>query len=245
MKIPKVFISYSHDTLEHKKWVLDLAIRMRNNGIDTIIDQWELKPGDDLPHFMETQLAISDSVLMICSDNYVEKANTGQGGVGYEKMIITSQLLANIDSNKIIPIIKQSGTHNVPTFLKTKLYINFSINDQFEYSFDELIRTIHNSPLYKKPKVGNNPFKKKTEIPELKTHDGVLELMKIVIKYFESSLLDYVRYELILNDINVSRIMLDMLIQEAVELGYITQPKSKSLYLKDKGKMFAMNNKIV
>ena len=245
MKIPKVFISYSHDTLEHKKWVLDLAIRMRNNGIDTIIDQWELKPGDDLPHFMETQLELSDSVLMICSDKYVEKANTGQGGVGYEKMIITSQLLANIDSNKIIPIIKQSGTNNVPTFLKTKLYIDFSINSQFEFSFDELIRTIHKSPLFKKPEIGNNPFKEITETPELKINDGVLELMKVVILYFESSKLDYVRYDLIVDEMNVSRIMVDMLIQQAVELGYINQPSSKSLYLKDKGKIYAMNNKLV
>ena len=68
MSIPKVFISYSHDNLEHKKWVLDLAIRMRNNGIDAIIDQWELKPGDDLPHFMETHLASPDKIIMICSE---------------------------------------------------------------------------------------------------------------------------------------------------------------------------------
>jgi hypothetical protein len=56
MKIPKVFISYSHDSQEHKKWVLDLATRLRNNGVDAIIDQWELRAGDDLPHFMETHL---------------------------------------------------------------------------------------------------------------------------------------------------------------------------------------------
>ncbi len=29
MTIPSVFISYSHDTQEHKKWVLDLATRLR------------------------------------------------------------------------------------------------------------------------------------------------------------------------------------------------------------------------
>jgi hypothetical protein len=57
MKIPKVFISYSHDSQEHKKWVLDLATRLRNNGVDAIIDQWALRAGDDLPHFMETHLA--------------------------------------------------------------------------------------------------------------------------------------------------------------------------------------------
>lgn len=36
MSTPKVFISYSHDTQDHKKWVLDLATRLRNSGIDAI-----------------------------------------------------------------------------------------------------------------------------------------------------------------------------------------------------------------
>ena len=107
MAIPKVFISYSHDSQDHKKWVLDLASRLRNNGVDATIDQWELKPGDDLPHFMESHLRNSDYVLMICSERYVAKANSGTGGVGYEKMIVTADLMRNIDSNKVIPIIRQ------------------------------------------------------------------------------------------------------------------------------------------
>lgn len=53
MDVPKVFISYSHDSIKHKQWVLNLATRLRNNGIDAILDQFELKPGDDIPHFME------------------------------------------------------------------------------------------------------------------------------------------------------------------------------------------------
>lgn len=58
MTIPRVFISYSHDSQSHKKWVMDFAIRLRNSGVDAILDQWELKPGDDLTHFMERNLAI-------------------------------------------------------------------------------------------------------------------------------------------------------------------------------------------
>ena len=30
---PKVFISYSHDSEEHKSWVLQLATRLRSNGV--------------------------------------------------------------------------------------------------------------------------------------------------------------------------------------------------------------------
>ncbi len=107
---------------------MDFAIRLRNSGIDAILDQWELQPGDDLTHFMEQNLAAADRVLMICTDKYVEKANSGVGGVGYEKMIVTSDLLKSIDSNKVIPIIRQAGTRSVPTFLKTNADSNPKCN---------------------------------------------------------------------------------------------------------------------
>ena len=173
MRIPKAFISYSHDTLQHKKWVLELATRLRNNGIDATLDQFDLQPGDDVPHFMETHLAAADKILMICTENYVGKANKGQGGVGYEKMIITSNLMKHIDQNKIIPIIKQNGSSEVPTFLKSKLYINFSKEENYEYSYDDLVRAIHNAPLFKKPEIGNNPFKP----IEKEKLDGDIELL--------------------------------------------------------------------
>jgi hypothetical protein len=147
MSIPKVFISYSHDSQEHKKWVLDFATRLRNVGVDAILDQWDLGPGDDIPHFMERNLASADRVVMICTENYVEKANSGIGGVGYEKMIVTAELMRRIDSNKVIPIIRQAGALKAPTFLGSKLFVDFSRSDQFENAFDDITRTIHGAPL--------------------------------------------------------------------------------------------------
>src|SRR3990167_891528 len=138
MAIPKVFISYSHDSQEHKKWVLELAIKLRDNGIDATIDQWELTPGADIPLFVETHLKNSDYVIMVCTENYVKKSNSGIGGVGYEKMIVTADLMKNIDSKKVVPLIKQGGTQETPTFLKTKMFLDFSRSDQFDFSFDEL-----------------------------------------------------------------------------------------------------------
>jgi hypothetical protein len=34
----------------------------------------------------------------VSSIKYVKKANSGSGGVGYEKMIVTSELLSNINA---------------------------------------------------------------------------------------------------------------------------------------------------
>jgi hypothetical protein len=241
MSVQKLFISYSHDSLEHKKWVLELGTRIRLNGIDAILDQWELTPGDDLPHFMETHLAAADYILMVCTDRYVEKANLGSGGVGYEKMIITSNLMTRIDENKIIPILRQKGSFEVPTFLKTKLYIDFSKDDDYEFSFDELVRKVHKSPIFKKPEIGNNPFKNPSVSDTTPQHDSIKELMKIVIEDYEQGE-DYSQYSDLYARLEISRIMLDFLIIEAKKQKLVKQDGAGDLILLDAGKFYAIQN---
>lgn len=53
MESPKVFISYSWTTPEHEQRVLDIATELVESGIDTILDKWDLKEGDDADVFME------------------------------------------------------------------------------------------------------------------------------------------------------------------------------------------------
>ena len=79
-KPPSVFVSYSHDSAAHKKWVLELATTLRLRGIDTILDQWDLKAGGDLNHFMEKHLSECDFAVMVCTPTYVKKADSGSGG---------------------------------------------------------------------------------------------------------------------------------------------------------------------
>lgn len=41
---PKVFISYSQDSVEFADKVLDLSNKLRREGIDAILDQYEESP---------------------------------------------------------------------------------------------------------------------------------------------------------------------------------------------------------
>lgn len=241
--IPKAFISYSHDSQEHKKWVLDLATRLRNSGVDAILDQWDLGPGDDIPHFMEQHLAAADRVLMVCTERYVEKANAGSGGVGYERMIVTAELMRRIDSNKAIPILRQDGTATLPTFLGTKLYIDFSRNDQYEAAFDDLVRTLHNAPLFVKPPVSNKPFAP-VEPSEKRTGDGVREVMKHAITIFESTRGGLVSYKILAMKWPASSSMLDVLLTEAQSQGLLVW-HSGYIEITIKGKMYALENELV
>ena len=244
MSIPRVFISYSHDSQEHKKWVLDVATRLRNTGIDATLDQWDLQPGDDLPAFMERNLRESDRVLMVCTEKYVEKANSGHGGVGYEKMIVTSELMNSIDSRKVIPIIRQSGSQHLPTFLKSKLYINFSRQDDYEFAFDELVRTVHGAPLYVKPEIGNNPFQKVSDIPPQKTGEPLLELIQVVVRDFEAGN-EYTPYRELVERLSTSRIMFDLMIDEAETQGLVERDRDGDLVITRKGKHFAIEHGLI
>jgi hypothetical protein len=246
MTIPKAFISYSHDTQQHKKWTLELATRLRNNGIDAILDQWELQPGADLPHFMETHLSSADKIIMICTDKYVEKANKGEGGVGYEKMIITSNLMAKINANKIIPIIVQQGTLEVPTFLKSKLYINFSKADDYEFSYDELVRTIHDSPLFEKPAIGNNPFQ---PVAKEKLDDSAKLLDTLLSKILEiQGVSKYAVSAKVYGRLNISPMLFKLSVMKLIDMGFANWPFTNDhnyVAATDKGLLYAFENKLV
>ena len=158
---PKVFISYSHDSPEHRRWVSELGAKLRHNGIDAILDQWDLGPGDDVTQFMERGIMDSDRVLVVSTDQYVRKANAAEGGVGYERMIVTAQLVQDLGTNKFIPVIRQaSGQEKTPTFLGTRVYIDFRNDSQFDSEFDKLIHELHRVPVVEKPPLGKNPFAK-------------------------------------------------------------------------------------
>ncbi len=122
MSSPVVFISYSHDSDVHKSWVLKLATDLRANGVDAVLDQWDLSLGQDIAAFMQKGIADSNRVLLVCSEQYVRKADEGSGGVGYERLIVTVEVIQNIDTKKFIPVLRKNpSTLKVPRFLAPSL----------------------------------------------------------------------------------------------------------------------------
>ncbi len=86
MSSPKCFISYSWDSEAHKKWVRNLAEHLTKNGIEILLDQWDLKPGSDFPSYMETSVRESDYVILVCTQDFAQKANVGNGGCGLREV---------------------------------------------------------------------------------------------------------------------------------------------------------------
>lgn len=247
MSTPLVFVSYSHDSLDHKRWVLELSTRLRKSGVDVILDQWELGAGEDLASFMISNLKRSDRVLMICTPNYVKKADAGIGDVGVERMILTAEYLASIDSKKVIPVIKHHGNPSVPSFFETKIYIDFSKSDEYESSFDDLLRNILGKPLIEKPEIGKSPFDKDVSVVAQTAHDPLKDLMRLLISYYEKKGYNHMAIDDIhRSGISTSRTMTDLIINNAVQKGYVSFDKmNHCVWLKDKGKLYAVENELV
>lgn len=155
----KVFISYAWEDEEHKQWVRELATRLRNHRVDVILDQWEARIGDDLQLYMEQGLTDSHLILCICSDQYIAKANSGLGGVGYEKRILTDEMINSTNKRFIIPIIRGCKQEKkVPFFLSGIRYLDFEDNGSYKANYWELLRRIYDKDTEEKPPLGSNPF---------------------------------------------------------------------------------------
>jgi hypothetical protein len=98
-KLKKVFISYSWKPRSNKIIVTELAERLTNDGIHIILDDWDLKEGQDKYHFMEQMVndETVDKVLLVCNKEYAQKANKKQGGVGIESLIISDEIYSQVE----------------------------------------------------------------------------------------------------------------------------------------------------
>jgi len=157
---PIVFISYSWDDDEvHKEWVLNLANRLRTDGVDVILDRYHLQPGANVSVFVEESIRKSNRIIIVLTPNYKQKAEKRIGGVGREYALINSHLAGNISKNeRVIPIIKTgSRKESVIDFLQQYLYIDFSTDSEFESKYEELVRELYKEPEIKIPELGKRP----------------------------------------------------------------------------------------
>ena len=155
---PQAFMSYSHDSEEHRAWVLRLSDRLVKNGVDAILDRWGTRYGDDLARFMEQGVTRAPWFISVCTPRYVEKADGGEGGAGYEKTILTASLMKSTDSKRVIPVWRENPEHLLPIFVGARLVADFNDDLAFEDSYAKLLRTLHGREIVPRPPLGPNPF---------------------------------------------------------------------------------------
>lgn len=150
----KVFISYSHDSDEHREFVRALSDRLRNQELECLIDQYiNGFPPEGWQRWMENQIEAADFVLMICTPNYLKRyrgqETDGGKGVNFEGVIISQYLYdAYYQSSKFIPLIpKQGELEHVPMGLKR--FSTFRMPEDY----DTLYRVLTDQARFEPPEV--------------------------------------------------------------------------------------------
>lgn len=133
------FISYTHDSLAHKARVLELANRLRDDGIDCHLDQYEPAPPEGLYRWMINQIEGAAFVLVVCTEAYARRflgrEVPGVGlGVTWEGTIIAEELYRGGASNtKFIPILFSADDANhIPVVLRST--VSYRIDTEGGYA---------------------------------------------------------------------------------------------------------------
>jgi tetratricopeptide (TPR) repeat protein len=158
---PKVFVSYSHDSDEHKDLVLALADRLLDDGLEVILDEFVSPPPANWPRWMEDEMESSDFIVVVCSKNYLDKVRRrvkpGEGkGVKWESLLSYQQIYDNdSNSSKFIPVLLEGGEYDhIPTPMRGGNH--YRASDAKDY--EKLFRHITNQP--ENPKRERRPLKK-------------------------------------------------------------------------------------
>ena len=110
---PRVLVSYSHDSPEHKQRVLELAERLRADGVDATIDQYieTTGPTEGWPRWMDEQIRTSDFVVLVCTETYRkrvegrEEPGRGHGALWEGSLVYQYIYNAGTKNERFVPVL--------------------------------------------------------------------------------------------------------------------------------------------
>lgn len=152
---PRVFISYSHDSPEHTNRILLLANRLRGDGVDCIIDQYEDSPETGWPKWCEQEITRAQYVVIVCTETYLRRFNGEEKprkglGATWEGHIVTLELYIALGKNS--RFIPASFSAEDAQFIP--LCLQGATRYELDNSYYSLYRRLTTQPLIVKPELG-------------------------------------------------------------------------------------------
>ena len=156
---PKVFISYSHDSEEHRGRVRGLHASLARDGCDGQLDLHK-DTDEDWPMWMTKKLKEADFILCVITETYARRFD-GQElpdvglGVGWEAGLIRRLLYGKkLHNDRIFPaVFADQDRHHIPIELQG--YDHFLLNVACGY--EALLRKILKQPQHLRPAIGTAP----------------------------------------------------------------------------------------
>lgn len=152
VRAPRVYVSYSWDSVEHKQRVLELSDRLRGDGVETRLDQYEAGPSS-WKRWQEEQVSASDFVVMVCTEEYRYRLDANRGhGAYFDGQLIRKRLSVNANHDWLVvsgfrPYRESSAA--IPPFAVDAEYYNAGDREGYE----RLVARLLGRPLVVAPPV--------------------------------------------------------------------------------------------
>jgi hypothetical protein len=149
-RFTRVFVSYAHDSVEHRAQVRELWLLLRNNGVDAHMDDMYDTERRDWFAWVIDQIDRADYVLVIASPRY-RAAGDGQGepnvsrGVQTESALLRDRLHRDREVwlPKLLPVVLPGHeVAEIPEFLQPYCASHYLVRDFSVPGAEELVRTV-------------------------------------------------------------------------------------------------------
>jgi hypothetical protein len=142
---PKVFVSHASE--DKQRFVGRFAARLRENGVDAWLDQWEMKPGDSLvDRIFEQGLKSAQAVIIVLSAVSVTKP--------WVREELNNSVVSRINRGlRIIPVVIDQCA--VPEALAATLWQRVDDLEHYDEAFQRILDAIFDRST--KPPIGKAP----------------------------------------------------------------------------------------
>ncbi|GAA2280216.1 hypothetical protein GCM10010402_41210 [Actinomadura luteofluorescens] len=162
---PEVFVSYAHDSDEHKQNVLRFCHLLAECGVVPRMDRWFLDSRRDWQDWATQEITTADFVVIVASPRcriVGDGKNDPVDNRGLQSEMRLLRELYHRDhplwSRKMLPVVLPGySVDDIPIFLQPYTADHFLITSYAPEGAEDLLRLIHGRPPYTKPETGPPP----------------------------------------------------------------------------------------
>ncbi|ONI70523.1 hypothetical protein ALI144C_48695 [Actinosynnema sp. ALI-1.44] len=169
-----MFVTYTHDSEEHKNQVLALAAFLRSHGLDVQLDAWDSYKRRDWYEWGQRQIMLADFILVVVSKQY---RRVGDGEVesmenrGAQAEVAALREVMQYDRpqwiQRILPVLLPGHSPDeIPLFLQPLTADHFKVKELTLAGADSLIRVLTAQPANALPPIGTVPTLGQNPVPE-------------------------------------------------------------------------------
>lgn len=163
--VPKVFVSYAHESDEHKAQVLALATMLRDAGVDVVLDQWSDDTRQDWYAWAVREMTAADFVLVMASERYWVTGDGNGPSLEHRGLQSEAALLRELVYSdratwlpKVLPVLLPGHTvDQIPLFLQPHTASRYTVTSFDTAGTEELLRVVLRRPRHLLPEVSAQP----------------------------------------------------------------------------------------